>query len=221
MSGRRLKISTMAVWQVTSAPSVEPLTRSEMKNYLKVPSATTADDDLIDDLIVSARQFVERYTSRALIVQTITEYFDAFPVGDRLAKSLDPRVLQLHIAPVVSISAATGLAYIPEDGTPDSYTAWDNTANAKYFLDIISGSNGIGPARICKRDGIDWPTIEPYANAVKVTYVAGYGAAGSNVPAMIKTAMRRIIGTWYFHRKTAQNEWQDVFDLLAPFKVHK
>lgn len=212
----------MAVWTVSSLPAAEPLTRSEIKNYLKVPSATTADDDLIDSLIKGARQFVERYTSRALITQTITEYFDQFPsVSGRVTDPFESRVIKLHIAPVVSITEASGLSYIATDGTPASYTDWDNTANAKYFLDIVSGGIGLGPARICKKKGVDWPSIEEYPNAVKVVYVAGYGASGSYVPAGILTAMRRIIGTWYYHRKTAQNEWQDVLDLLSPYRVHK
>ena len=211
----------MATWIVSSLPASEPLTRSEIKNYLKIPSATTADDTLIDDMITGARQFVERYTSRALITQTITEYFDQFPVASSRNDLLEPRIIKLHIAPVVSITEATGLSYIASGGTPAAYTDWDNTGNAKYFLDINSGANGLGPARICKRKGVEWPVIEEYPNAVKVVYVAGYGAAGSAVPATIKTAMRRIIGTWYFHRKTAQNEWQDVLDLLSPYRVHK
>ena len=206
----------MAVWSVTSAPASEPISLSEAKNYLKIPAAFTDDDDFITSLIVMAREYVERTTSRALITQTITEYFDAFPSGN----GFDARVLKLHISPLVSITDATGLSYIASGGDPSSYTAWDNTSNAKYFLDIISGSKGIGPARICKKTDVDWPSIEPYTNAVKVVYVAGYGASGSAVPGPLMLAIYRLIGLWYYGSLT-DKDFDSVTDLLNPFKVHK
>lgn len=207
----------MAVWQVTSAPAAEPIVLTDMKNYLKIESGVTEDDDLITELIKNARIFVERHTSRALISQTITEYFDEFPVADRSVKALDARLIKLHIAPVVSV---TSITYIPTDGTPAAYSG--TFVATDYFLDNISGSNSIGPARICKKKGVDWPTIEPYANAVKVVYPVGYGASGSDVPGPIKTAIRRLVGSWYYGRKGSfDNDWESVADLLSPYKVHR
>lgn len=212
----------MAVWVVSTAPSIEPLTRAEMKNYLKIPAAVTSDDNLIDSFIKEARMFVERHTSRALITQTVTEYFDSFPTIANVLTPFEARILKLHIAPVQSIAEATGIAYIPQEGTPASYTNWVNTSNSKYFLDTISGSNSIGAARICKVKSVDWPTIEEYTNAVRVIYVAGYGAAATDIPAQILTAMRRLVGAWYYGRKGSfYDDWNMVEDLLSPYKVHK
>jgi uncharacterized phiE125 gp8 family phage protein len=207
----------MAVWSVTTPPASEPLELAEVKNYLRIASAVTADDNHITAMIIEAREFVERVTGRALITQTITEYFDSFPA---LSQSLlTSRVIPLYIGPVISITEATGLSYIAVNGTPASYTAWDNTGNSKYFLDIVSGGRGIGPARICKKDGVDWPTIQSYTNAVKVVYSAGYGAA-ANVPGPIKRAMYKLIGQWYYHPELS-NEFELVEDLLNPYKIHK
>ena len=208
----------MAVWSVTSAPASEPLVLSEVKNYLRIASAVTADDAHLTAMIIEAREYVERVTGRALITQTITEYFDAFPAASNVG--LLSRVIPLYIAPVISIDLTTGLSYIATNGTPASYTAWDNTANAKYFLDIISGGRGIGPARICKKDGVNWPTIEEYANAVKVVYSAGYGASASNVPGPIKRAMYKLIGQWYYHPEEVK-DFELVADLLNLYKIHK
>ena len=209
----------MAVWQVSSAPGAEPLLLADVKNYLKIESSVTADETLITELIKNARIFVERHLKRGLINQTITEYFDEFPGADRASNPLDARVIKLHIAPVTAI---TSVSYIAVDGTPASYTTWDNTGNAAYFLDNISGANGIGPARICKKKGVSWPTIESYTNAVKVIYTVGYSAAGTDVPGPILTAMRRLVGAWYYGRKGSfSDDWNAVKDLLEPYKVHK
>ena len=208
----------MAVWQVTSAPAAEPLLLADVKNYLKIESSVTEDDDLITELIKNARIFVERHTARALITQTITEYFDEFPAVDKV-KPLNSRILKLHMAPAQSV---TSVSYVAADGDPSSYTTWDNTGNAAYFTDLVSGLNSIGPARICKKKGVDWPEIEEYANAVKVVYVAGYGAAGTSVPGPILTAMRRLVGSWYYGRKGSfEDDWKSVEDLLKPYQVHK
>lgn len=213
----------MAVWTVSSAPSVEPLTLTELRVWLRLPDSFTSENDLITDLIKQARVFVERHTARALITQTIAEYFDEFPVtAQRGASALDGRIIKLHIAPVVSITAATGLSYIATDGTPDTYTAWNNTGNAYYFLDIISGSNSIGPARICKKKDVDWPDIEAYPNAVKVVYVAGYGASGASVPGPLKKAIYRLVGRWYYGRKgNDEADFAAIADLIKPYQVHK
>lgn len=207
----------MAVWTVTTPPASEPLSLAQAKNYLKIPSAVSADDDLITALIIEARIYVERVTGRALINQTITEYFDHFPTA---VTGLSARIINLYVAPLVSITEATGLSYVPDSGTPAAYTAWDNTGNVKYFIDVISGSHGIGPARICKVDGVDWPVIEPYANAVKIVYVAGYGAAGSNVPGPLVRAIYKLIGRWYYH-PSLTDDYSYVSDLLNPYKIHK
>jgi uncharacterized phiE125 gp8 family phage protein len=37
---------------------------------------------------------------------------------------------------------------------------------------------------------------------VTVTYVAGYGPAGDDVPAAIRHAMLLLIGHWYEHRES-------------------
>lgn len=202
----------MPVWTSLS-PSSEPLLLADVKNYLRVPSSVTADDDFIEGLITEAREYVERFTGRALINRAVTEYFDFFPkAGDS-----NPRVLSLYRGPV---SAVTSVSYVPDGGTPDSYTTWDNTSNSKYFVDFASGANFPGACRINLRDGVDWPTIEPYVNAVKVVYTAGYGADGSTVPGPLKRAMYRLIGRWYYSpEETDDNSL--VSELLNPYKLHK
>lgn len=51
----------------------EPVTATEVKNYLKVDFTT--DDTLISDLITGIREQIELFTGLSLVVKTI-EYFD-------------------------------------------------------------------------------------------------------------------------------------------------
>lgn len=205
----------MAVFQVTSAPAAEPILRTEAKNWLKISSTVTADDDLVDALIKDAREYVERVTGRALITQTITEYWDGFPE----ASAKHPRVIFPHVAPVQSV---TSLAYIATGSTPSTYTVWDNTSNAKYWLDSVSGMTGIGPARIIRNSDVEWPEVAEFMNCVRVVYVAGYGASGASVPGPLKEAIKRLVGLWYYGRKgSTMDDFKMVDDLLNPYKVHK
>ena len=200
---------------VTSPPAVEPLELEEAKLWLKVPESMTADDDLIEALVVEARQYVERATGRALIEQTIVEYWDGFPAaGDKF-----PRVLVPSVAPVVSV---VELAYVADGAAPGDYTVWDNTDSVNYQLDLVSGTNGIGGARIVRNSGVSWPETDDYPNAVRVEYEAGYGAAASDIPGPIRQAIKRLIGSWYYGRKGGWDEdFKMVQDLLNPYKVFK
>lgn len=208
----------MAIWSVIVQPSTEPLTLSEAKNYLRIASVVVADDSFIESLIVSARSYVERVTGRALINQTIAEYFDSFPPFVP-GKLLSGRLISLYVCPLVSISDS-GISYVPENGTPLSYTVWLNTLNSNFFIDTVSGGRGIGPSRICLREGVEWPDIEVYTNSVRIEYVAGYGPTASDVPGPLKMAMYKLISEWYYN-PSAKDPFLLVADLLNPYKVYK
>lgn len=61
------------------APVAEPLLLPDVKNWLKVPATVTADDTLIDELIQSAREYVEGFTGRSLINKGYRQNLDSFP----------------------------------------------------------------------------------------------------------------------------------------------
>jgi uncharacterized phiE125 gp8 family phage protein len=82
------KKCTMA-WKVTTQPSLEVWTLSEVKNYLKVD--TSSDDTFITTLLQSAREVAERYLNQALITQTITEKLDR----------LNKPIIYLSVSPVI------------------------------------------------------------------------------------------------------------------------
>jgi uncharacterized phiE125 gp8 family phage protein len=50
--------------------------------------------------------------------------------------------------------------------------------------------------------GQTWPPHLQDDNAISVTWWAGYGNSGSDVPAAIRHAMLMLVGFWYDNRST-------------------
>jgi uncharacterized phiE125 gp8 family phage protein len=132
---------------VTVAPTVEPLTLSEIKQYSRI---TISDDDtLINSLITQARQDVEKRTRRALGTQTIQAVFkrdDGQFWGD---------FLELPAPPLQSVSE---VEY--RDTVWDTWLTFDA---ANYVVDA-----GREPGRIYLKN------IPTGTNYLRLSYLAGY-----------------------------------------------
>jgi len=167
-------------WKVTSAPAVEPILTAAMKTYLKVD--TTADDDLIGELITAAREYVEAYLGQALITQTIQEKWDTVPP---VINGKEP-TLELTVHPVQSV---TSITYVDTDGNTQTLDS------GNYDVDTHRDV-----ARIRIGYGESWPSLRSEINALTVTYVAGYGATAATVPAYLVQAIRLIVADMYDNR---------------------
>lgn len=202
---------------VATPPSTEPISRTEAKLHLRVDH----DDEntLIDGLISAARELVENRIRRALITQTLHLYLDEFPVRCNPSPAFPyyrSGEIELQKSPVQT----TGFEvhYIASGASDNTYT---QLASTEFKLDHISS-----PARLTPEYGKVWPATKQTNNAVKIVYVAGYGAAAA-VPAPIRQAMLLLIDTWYEQRGAAiigsqVNEYPlpaAVNALLAPYKV--
>lgn len=162
--------------QLITAPAVEPVLLAAAKLHLRVDH--TADDDLITALITAAREGAEHMTGRALITQTWERVLDAFPPGG----------VDLGKPPVASI---TSITYIDAAGAEQVLDPAD------YTLDATTPSGWVLPSQ-----ALDvWPNTDDVANAVRVRFVAGYGADGAAVPAVIRQWMLVRIGTLYKMRE--------------------
>jgi uncharacterized phiE125 gp8 family phage protein len=162
--------------QLTTAPSTQAVSDAEAVAHAKIDSdSATADSALITDLVLSAIRWVERYTGRALVTQTIT-----------LELEEDEFVEPFYI-PRPPFGAVTSLNMYDEDDNATEVTS------AGYRI------VGDDPARIVQK-GDGW-TIENPVKAAVLVYTAGYGAA-STVPEDIKTAIRMIFTDLYENRQT-------------------
>lgn len=158
--------------KVQTHPTAEPIDLAEAKLYLRVD--TSADDALIEAMITAARESVERYTSRALVTQTIVEKLDSFP----------PFGFRLSYHPAQSITSIT---------YKDSNGATQTLSTDVYMLD-----NYDVPNAVVLKANQTFPTTYDEHNVVTVTYVAGEDV--SAVPKPIIQAMYLLIADYYENR---------------------
>ena len=165
-------------------PAVEPVTLSEAKGHLRVDS--TDDDAYITGLIRAAREWVEEYLDRTLIHTQWVMRFDKFP-ADSTAD------IELPRPPMVASGTATSVtvAYTLEDGTTATY------GTASFRVDRAST-----PGAVKTVYAATWPPHRQDDNSVSVTWWAGYGASGTDVPAAIRHAMLMLVAFWYDNRST-------------------
>lgn len=161
-------------WTQTTAPTVEPVSRTEAKSAAQIEH--TDDDTYIDMLIVRARKWVESRLQRQLVTATWRLDLESFPAEILL--------------PWPVAQSVSSITYTDTDGDSQTVTASD------YQTDT-----GSIPARIKPSFGNAWPAVRSgdYA-AVRVTFVAGYGVA-SDVPDGIKGAIEQLVAHWYGYRE--------------------
>lgn len=155
---------------VTEQPAVEPIDRDAIADlHLKVDY--TIDDNLIDLMIRSSRQYIEQITGLSLITQTREIKLDYFPCE-----------IELTQGPVQSVV----ITY--QDENDDEQTLDED----EYWVDTHSKI-----ARIVVKNS--WPSTKCRPNAVTVEYVAGFGAA-TDVPSPLREAILVVLGWKYTNR---------------------
>lgn len=160
---------------VTSAPGVEPISLAEAKEWLRIDTADTSQDNVLAILIKGARQRVEDYLRRALITQT----FSFEMSGDDMRPYIEiPR------PPVQSIT---------------SLTTYDEVAGSETSTVVDSADYQLVEKTILVERNDGW-TINREERAGTLVYVAGYGNAGSDVPYDIRLAMLELIALRYERR---------------------
>ena len=161
----------------TPAPTVEPITRAEAKAHSRV--TVSDDDDYIDALIAVVRDRIEQHTRRALLTQTWQLTLDNWPTGRR--------DILLPWAPLQSVSSIT---YVDTSGTTQTWSSSNYTVNT-----------GATPGRVRLKYDELYPSARFQPDAITVTYVAGYGATASTVPAGIVHACKILCGHYYDNRE--------------------
>jgi len=182
------------------APTVEPMLVATAKDHLKVTD--TADDTLITNLIVAARQRCEDYTGRALITQTWQAFMDQWPFSndaDALWEGTrtGPESIITGRAEGIVLPKPP-LASVTHIKTYDDADVATTFAASNYFVDTATE-----PGRIVLRSGSSWPNPSRVANGIEVQFVCGYGVAGS-IPDDLMSGMLMLIGHLYENRAEVQ-----------------
>jgi uncharacterized phiE125 gp8 family phage protein len=165
----------MANPELSAVPGAEPVLLEDVKAHLRVKH--TGEDPLIQRQIRLAREYVEAVSHRQLIEATWILYLDAFPAIIR--------------PPLPPLSSVTTLKYYDLDNTITALTE-----NTDFTVDYKSE-----PARIEPEYNLSWPSTRDRFNAVELTYVAGYGAAGTDVPEPYIQAIHLLVANWYENRE--------------------
>jgi uncharacterized phiE125 gp8 family phage protein len=170
--------------KLITAPTIEPVSLVEARNHLKLEATgsppTHPDDALVSSLIKTTRMHLDGrdgLLSRALITQTWELVLDKFPDSD----------IRIRLAPLQSI---VSVKY------DDPNAVEQTVASSNYMVDITSMPGWVVPIT-----GFAWPVPLDTINAVRIRFVAGYGAAASDVPEPIRQAMLLLIGHWYENRE--------------------
>lgn len=147
-------------YKVVVEPAYEPVTVSECK--LVARFTATAMDTLIEEqFIPAARRICEQRTGRSLITQHVRKTLDAWPSTNDI---------ELRFGPVQSIQSFT---YI--DANED-----EQTVSSDIYT--VDNKDALRPAWILLKEGESWPDAGCFANAITVTFVAGYGDESDDVP---------------------------------------
>jgi uncharacterized phiE125 gp8 family phage protein len=157
---------------VTAAPASEPISLEDAKMHLCVD--TDDNDDLIEMLITTTRQHVEKMTGSALVTQTVRAKASCFADLERL--------------PIVPVQSITSIKYLDADNVEQTLAP----SSYELFGDGLVWGVRLAP-------NASWPSARAVADMVRVTAVVGYGAAAA-VPAPLVHACKLLLGQYYDER---------------------
>ena len=161
------------MYKLVTAPSVEPVSVSELKSQLRI--TTTSQDTMLGVILNAARQYVEDYLRFSLITATWELYLDSFP------KSGD--CIWIQKSPVTDIVTLT---YTDTAGANQTLTeGTDFTADYNSY-----------PCRVYEAYSKTWPGTRTIKNAVTINFKAGYADA-AHVPEKYKIPILMLASSLY------------------------
>ena len=169
-----------------TGPAVEPVTLAEAKTHLRVDG--TASDTEIAAMITAAREWCEQYLDRTLVNTQWVMRFDRFPTDGT-------EDIELPRPPMAAAGTATAvtLAYTLEDATTATY------GTSSYRVDRAAT-----PGAVKTNYAGTWPPHLQDDNSISVTWWAGYGASGSDVPQAIRSAILLCVSEFYEKRGSGE-----------------
>lgn len=144
---------------------------AEAKQHLRIAASDIEQDSLIQTLVESAIEKVQRDTGRQLINVAFRQEGYGFEDAGKL-----------NYGPAISVSS---VKYIDTDGV-------------EHTLDTSVYVFDAGRQQVKLAFGQEWPEVADYDSAVKVEYTAGYGTDSSCVPRMLKAAVLLLTAQNFF-----------------------
>ena len=163
------------LFTVISPPASTPVSVEDCKEDLRIEDSFTDDDALISSYIYAAAKLASEITGKKLINETI-----------KLSLSSFTTEIDLKFLPVASI---TEIQYYDVDNV-------SQTLNVSDFYLYNYDQEGC----LVVKDSTTLPATYSRRDAVNITFVAGYGTDGTNIPVTILKAIRLIVAHWYENR---------------------
>ena len=157
----------------------------------------SGEDSLIQTFIQAARENAERYLGRALIQQTMHMCLDYWPEGS----------IRLPRPPLISVS---GVYTVDEDGVRTVYAASNYMSRVGTIYGKITVRAAKQPPTNLNRD----------VGGIEIDWLAGYGPAGSNVPAAIRTGLMLWATMGYENRVVDSAPPPEAAKFLKIYRVH-
>jgi uncharacterized phiE125 gp8 family phage protein len=168
----------MALRLITDA-TTEYLDLDDIKHHLRLSTASTVEDALLNSYIKAARYYAENYCKRAFGQQTWLLTLDAFPSSG----------IELARPPLSTALTDLSITYV------DSSGASQTLGTTVYTVDHYSE-----PGRITTAYENDWPdNVRDQKNAVQITFKTGY--LSSVVPDDVKHWTRLRVAQMYEQRE--------------------
>lgn len=188
----------MSNWTLYTAPAVEPVNLADLKANCRID--VTDHDDLLTQLIVAARTYLEEVTWLSFITQT-WEY--------RTDRWADPIVL-----PRGPLQSITSVKYY-------------DTADVQQTLstDVYEASIYDLPGGVRLKHDQTWPAVRGHADDIVVRYVSGYGATAATVPQPLRQAILLLAGHLFDHPEVVVTGLSvapmplSVSSLIAPYTL--
>jgi hypothetical protein len=210
------------VEHVTDEPNEEPVSLEEAKEQMALEG--TEDDDFVSRLISAARRHVESHCNRGIMQQTWEAVLDGFPHhGHHLYQRhtcglyggfpvLPCRACELFIelphgqlATLDSDPSVSSVTYVDVNGNTQTL------ATSEYVIDSVNV-----PGRIHRAPNKQWPATRRQWDAVKISYVVGWGI--DYVPEPIKQAIVLLVSQMYEHR-TPEVESRAITPVLFSYEA--
>ena len=182
------------------------LTVSEVGNWLNLPlGLQLKNKDLIESLIKTTTEVIEKYTWLALRRTTYEAFFDlgyeAFYnfIGGQFAAGLER-------APIVALEDITKIEYLNENGIYEEFTKGALTSEGLYE-NVTEAKEQRQWASVYFREPIVFDSSRINAYKIKITFISGFTIPTdpvttpvTDIPSALKTAMLMIIASYYTNR---------------------
>lgn len=160
--------------KISTQPVAEPVSLEDMKTYMRLLPSDDAENALITSLIKAARRACERYTGRAFITQSWTKVMDQ-----------SSSRIKIEYPPLQTITSITSF---DEDDVA--------TVNPVANYIVVNTSE---PGVVLLKRGASWVHHRHQAS-FEIIFVAGYGAAASDVPEAIIQGVKILVNHLYHNR---------------------